>query len=58
MRLNPPTVFIFLISLLLVGIGLASRLFLAIPEYVPHQQFWLVVAGYIVLVLGNLIRGL
>ena len=58
MRLNPPTIFVFLISLILVGVALASKLVLALPEYFPHQQFWLVVAGYVVLVLGNLIRGL
>lgn len=59
MRLNPPTVFIFLISLILVAFAIVSRLGLfAIPEWMPHQEFWLAVAGYLVLMLGNLVRGL
>lgn len=61
MRLNPPTVFIFLISLVLVALAIISRLGIAgfvLPEYMPHQEFWLAVFGYLILMLGNLIRGL
>lgn len=59
MRLNPPTVVVFLISLLLVALALVSKQGIAvIPDFVPNQQFWLAIAGYIVLMLGNLIRGL
>ena len=59
MRLNPPTIFIFLLSLLLVIFALVVQLhFLPVPQFIPHQQFWLAVIGYIVLMLGNLVRGL
>lgn len=59
MRLNSPTIFIFVISVLLVGLGILSRLGIApIPEYMPHQEFWLAVIGYLLLMLGNLVRGL
>lgn len=59
MRLNPPTVFIFIISLILAGLGIINTLgLLEIPYQIPKQDFWLVVAGYVTLVLGNLVRGL
>lgn len=59
MRLNPPTVFIFLISLILIAIAIISKMGLAvIPDFVPNQQFWLAIAGYLILMLGNLVRGL
>lgn len=59
MRLNPPTVFIFLISLVMVGLAVISKMgFVDIPEQVPNQAFWLSIFGYIVLMLGNLVRGL
>ena len=59
MRLNPPTVFIFFISLVLVALAIISRLgAVTIPEYMPHQEFWLVVFGYLILMIGNLVRGL
>ncbi|MEZ5773736.1 MAG: hypothetical protein R3D33_03195 [Hyphomicrobiaceae bacterium] len=59
MRLNPPTVFIFAISLLLIALAVISRMgFVPIPEYMPHQEFWLAVFGYLILMLGNLVRGL
>ncbi len=59
MRLNPPTVFIFLISLILTGLAVVSKLGLvAVPFQFPNQDFWLAVIGYIVLMLGNLVRGL
>jgi hypothetical protein len=61
MRLNPPTVFVFAISLVLIALAIVSRLGVAglvLPEYMPHQEFWLAVFAYLILMLGNLIRGL
>lgn len=59
MRLNPPTIFIFLISLILALLGLVTQLgYVTIANVVPNQSFWLVAAGYGVLMTGNLVRGL
>lgn len=59
MRLNPPTIFIFLISLILAVLALVSRLGIVnLPYFVPHQEFWLAIGGYFVLMIGNLVRGL
>ena len=59
MRLHPPTLLTLVISLILVALAVVSRLhILDIPDYIPSQQFWLIALGYIVLMLGNLVRGL
>lgn len=59
MRLNPPTVFVFLISLVLVALAIISQLGLVnIPVKFPNQSFWLAISGYVVLMIGNLVRGL
>ena len=42
MRLNPPTIAIFLISLTLAILALITKLgFVGVPRYLPHQEFWL-----------------
>lgn len=59
MRLNPPTVVIFLISLVLAVLALITKQgFVHIPRYLPHQEFWLAIVAYITLMVGNLVRGL
>ncbi len=59
MRLNPPTIFVFLISLLLVTLAVISQLgILPIPFKFPNQNFWFAVFAYVVLAVGNLVRGL
>ncbi len=59
MRLNPPTVFIFLISLVLAVLSIASTQgFITLPSLVTAQNYWLAIAAYIVLAIGNLVRGL
>ena len=43
MRLNPPSLFIFSISLLLAGLALISKfgaIGINVPRYLPHQEFW------------------
>jgi hypothetical protein len=58
MRLNPPTIAIFLISLTLAILALITKLgFVGIPRYLPHQEFWLAITAYITLMVGNLVRG-
>jgi hypothetical protein len=59
MRLNPPTLVIFLISFVLAVLALVTKLgFIPIPRYLPHQEFWLAITAYVTLMVGNLVRGL
>ncbi len=59
MRLNPPTVIIFLISLLLASLALMTKLqFIPIPRHLPHQEFWLAITAYFTLMTGNIVKGL
>ncbi len=59
MRLNPPTIFVFFISLLLVLVAVISHLgILQVPFKFPNQNLWLAVSGYVILMIGNLVRGL
>lgn len=55
-NLSAPTTGMFFLSLLLGGIGVAAKLGY-IPVLAPHA-FWLVCAGLVALVLGNLFKGL
>ena len=61
MRLNPPSIFVFLISLLLAALALLSKfgaVGIYVPRYLPHQEYWLAMIAYMVLMVGNLARGL
>ncbi len=59
MRLNPPTLSIFLISVVLAVLALITKLgYFAVPRYIPHQEYWLAISAYMVLMVGNLVRGL
>jgi hypothetical protein len=55
MRLNPPSVLVFLISVVLASLALITKL--GFIRYLPHQEYWLAITAYIVLMLGNLVRG-
>jgi hypothetical protein len=56
MRLSPPTNSTFFLSLVLVLAALAGQF--AGVEVVQPYSFWLLAAGYVVLFLGNLLKGL
>jgi len=61
MRLNPPSIAIFLVSLTLTLalLALITKIgIVGVPHYLPHQEFWLAITAYITLMLGNLVRGL
>ncbi len=55
-NLSAPTAGMFFISLLLGGIGVAAKLGY-IPVLAAHA-FWIVSAGLVALLLGNLFKGL
>ncbi|MDX2288829.1 MAG: hypothetical protein NW217_08430 [Hyphomicrobiaceae bacterium] len=59
MRLNPPTIVIFLMSLIIAAMALITKLgVVPIPRYLPHQDYWLAITAYLVLMVGVLVRGL
>ena len=59
MRLNPPSIAIFLIAFILATLALVTKLgFFPVPRYLPHQEFWLSISAYLILMVGNLVRGL
>lgn len=55
MKFNAPTQVFFFISLVLAGLALLSRV-VAI-EGLSVNAFWVLLAGYIVLVIGCVYRG-
>jgi hypothetical protein len=55
MRLNPPTKIVFYISLAFAAIGLIAN-FITLPV-LSGIAFYLVVIGYILLFLGNTLKG-
>ncbi|MGD8458470.1 MAG: hypothetical protein PVF83_19005 [Anaerolineales bacterium] len=55
MRLTPPKKIVFWISVILAVLGLIAY-FVSIP-FLSGITFWLVVAGYVLLFLGNAVKG-
>ncbi len=59
MRLNPPSVLIFLASVVLAVLALITKVgIIPMPRYLPHQEFWLAIMAYMMLMIGNMVRGL
>jgi hypothetical protein len=58
LRLTPPTTTTFIISIILFVLAVAGQYVPQIPHYIPIDMFWLAVIAYIVLFLGNVIRGI
>ncbi|MCB1510938.1 MAG: hypothetical protein KDJ36_08535 [Hyphomicrobiaceae bacterium] len=59
MRLNSPTILVFLISVLLAVVAMVTKLgYVPVPRYIPHQEYWLAITAYMVLLVGNVFRGL
>ena len=59
MRLNPPTLLIFLISLIFALVAMVTKLgYVPVPRYLPHQEYWFAITAYMILVVGVLFRGL
>jgi hypothetical protein len=55
MRLNPPTKIVFYLSLAFAAVGLVSN-FISLPV-LSGIAFYLVLIGYILLFLGNTLKG-
>lgn len=58
LRLTPPTGSTLLISVILAAVAVAGQYIQQISNFVPISMFWLVVIAYIVLLVGNLVRGI
>ncbi|HZH43086.1 MAG TPA: hypothetical protein VEY50_03265 [Lysobacter sp.] len=56
MKLSAPSWFAWLVALLCGGAGLAAK-FGLLPAATPFM-FWLVAAGFVVLLLATVIRGM
>jgi hypothetical protein len=55
MRLTPPKKIVFWISLILAVVGLIAY-FVTIP-FLSGITFWLVLVAYVLLALGNAVKG-
>lgn len=55
MKISPPTKPVFWISVILVVLGIVGT-FITIPFF-SGIAFWLVVSGYVLLFLGNTLKG-
>jgi hypothetical protein len=58
LRLTPPTITTFIISVILAGVAVAGQYVPSISNALPINLFWLAVIAYIVLFFGNIIRGI
>ena len=62
MKLSAPTALIFILSLILVAIGVIGHmqpsLLAALPAWVVANKLWFAVGGYGVLTAGVLFKGL
>jgi hypothetical protein len=58
LRLTPPTITTFIISVILAAIAVAGQYIPEISDLVPISMFWLAVIAYVVLFVGNVIRGI
>ena len=59
MRLSPPTLLLFLISLIFGILAMVTKLgYVPVPRYIPHQEYWLAITAYMVLAVGVIFRGL
>jgi len=56
MKLTPPTQNVFYVSVVLAVVGILGS-FISIP-FVSGYAFWFVVVAYVVLFLGNTMKGL
>jgi len=55
MKLTPPTKNVFWIATVVAALGLVAK-FVSIP-FVSANAFWFVVVGFVLLWLGNTVKG-
>jgi hypothetical protein len=59
MRLNAPTKTTFVVALIIAIVGVVGKIvgIIAPVEFLEDYSLWAVVAGYIILMLGNTLKG-
>ena len=57
MQLTPPTSLTFTISILLAVLAIVGQFAHMVSNYIPISMFWVAIIAYIVLFLGNVVRG-
>jgi hypothetical protein len=57
MRLTPPTNMTLLISVILAGVAIVGQFVSMVSNYIPISMFWVAIVAYMLLLLGNLVRG-
>jgi hypothetical protein len=57
MRLTPPTNMTFLISAILAAVAIVGQFVSMVSNYIPISMFWVAIVAYMLLLLGNLVRG-
>lgn len=55
MNLSAPTMIVFVISLVIAVLGLLAGL--GIFSIIPISSFWIMTIAYVVLLAGNLLKG-
>ena len=59
MRFNPPSLMIFVSALVFALLAIVTKAgLLGMPHFIPHQDFWFAIIAYLVLMAGNLVRGI
>ena len=56
-QLTPPTSLTFTISILLAVLAIVGQFAHMVSNYIPISMFWVAIIAYIVLFLGNVVRG-
>lgn len=57
MRLTPPTNMTFFISSFLAALSIVGQFVSMVSNYIPISMFWVAIVAFILLWLGNLVRG-
>ena len=59
MRLNAPTKTTFVVALIIALVGVIGKIvgIIAPVEFLKDYSLWAVVVGYIILMLGNTLKG-
>lgn len=57
MRLTPPTKLTFMLSILIAIGAFLVKYVPVISTYVPVTSFWIAIAAFVLLALGNVLRG-
>ncbi len=55
MNLSAPTMIVFLISVVIAVLGALAAL--GVASFIPVPAVWIMAAAYVVLALGNLLKG-